>query len=72
MIWIVATCLLYALIAAWALYTIAWETKEYWDVRSVFFAIIWPITLSITLWVQWRHAGRQAMKAKEKEKEKKV
>jgi hypothetical protein len=69
--WCIAA-FLYALISAWALYTIAAETKEYWDLRHILYALFWPVTLAIALLQQWRHACRQARKAKEKEKEKKV
>jgi hypothetical protein len=66
LVWIASTILLYALISAWALYTIAAETKEYWDLRHILYALFWPLTLALALWQQWRHAGRQARKAKEK------
>jgi hypothetical protein len=59
---------LYLLISAWALYTIAAETKEYWDLRHILYALFWPLTLAVALLQQWRHAVKMARKAKEKPK----
>jgi hypothetical protein len=67
--WITATCLLYTLIAAWALYTLAAETKEYWDVRNILYALFWPITLGVALIQQWVWAGRRVKNQKEGDKE---